>query len=84
MARCSCIGPGCPQHPHGGSRTSVTLVSRDPMPSSALGGHQAHMCPIDTHVGIHTYTENRNKYLWARERVQQVKKAHTEPMSTDS
>lgn len=74
---CSCIGPGCFQGPHIGSQTSVTLVSRDPMPSSALGGHQAHMCHIGIHVGTHTHTENRNKYLWTRKIVQQIKKETT-------
>lgn len=39
------------QHPHVGSKPSVTLVSEYLMPFSDPTGHQAHGCCIGTHGG---------------------------------
>lgn len=51
---CSCRGPRfSSQHPHGGSKPSVTPVLQNLVPSSDLFKHQAGSWCIYTHVGIH-------------------------------
>ena len=39
-----------PQHPHGSSQQSVTLVPEDPMPSSGFSRHQACTWYTNIHV----------------------------------
>ena len=44
------------QQPHGGSQTSITLVSGDLMSSSDLLNHQEHMwCPFLHEENTHTH-----------------------------
>ena len=44
------------QPPHGGSKTSLTLLSGDIMPSSDLLNHQEHMwCPFLHEANIHIH-----------------------------
>ena len=56
---CSYRGPRFNSlHPHGGSQPSITPVPGDPMPSSNLQGHQAHMWQTYTYrQNIHTHTK---------------------------
>lgn len=60
---CSCRGPEVnSQHPHGGTRPSVTLVPGDLLTSSCLYGHlhtlvHRHMCRPNTHT-------HKQKEMW--------------------
>lgn len=61
---CSSRGPGFKaQHPHGGSKPSVTPVSGALIPTSGLHRHQAHIWCIDIYAGkkIHIEYKQANK-----------------------
>ena len=55
---CSCRGSSSgSQHPHESSQLSVTLGSRDPVPSSDLSEHQAHTQDVHIHLQAkHSHT----------------------------